>query len=512
MIIDISTSGHYTGDCRDLLARLPERCVQTCVTSPPYWGLRDYGVDGQIGLERTPEEYVAAMVDVFRGVRRALRDDGTLWLNLGDSYAGSRSGPQGESGEMAGRAVAEHRGMIAMTKAKGCDPKNPRKGTGWNDAPNRQRQDGLKPKDLVGIPWAVAQALRAPYYAGRITAERDRVWMAAMIDGEGTICGFEHTRADDGSVRTGLNLCITNTNIALLDEAARIWPTSRAEHCSPGDGHLGTLPSMRWLVHGAENKALFLREIYPYLVAKRKQAVLGFNLALLMMDAKKLGHSPQRDEIRAKRSTLVDLMSDANHARTVDVPTWCTEPPSVCEPGWYLRSEIIWHKPNPMPESVTDRPTKSHEHVFLLAKSARYYYDFEAIAEPAEMRPQRRLTAGPLAKRGNADRGPSEQRSVRREPLPDGETRNKRDVWTIATEPFDGAHFAVMPPGLVEPCILAGSRAGDIVLDPFFGSGTTGMVAEKHGRRWIGFDLNPEYEALQRERTAQRSLLGRMVP
>jgi DNA modification methylase len=312
--IETSASGHYIGDCRDLLARLPDGSIQTCVTSPPYWGLRDYGVEGQLGLERTPEEYVSAMVEVFRGVRRALRDDGTLWLNLGDSYARS-GGEQGGGNRELLHLDGKQRRMTAIPVGS-----------------------GLKAKDLVGIPWLVAFALRAD--------------------------------------------------------------------------------------------------------------------------------------------------------------------------GWYLRSDIIWSKPNPMPESVTDRPTKSHEHLFLFAKSQRYYYDADAIAEPAVhggeqlgivRGTKRRATAMGCEPSGNEK--PGADAAI-------GDTRNKRDVWTIATEPFDGAHFAVMPPSLVEPCILAGSRIGDVVLDPFFGSGTTGMVAEKHGRRWIGFDLNPAYEKLQRERTAQRTLGG----
>jgi DNA modification methylase len=325
--------GHYTGDCRALLAELPDACVQTCVTSPPYWGLRDYGVDGQLGLESTPEEYIARMVDVFRGVHRVLRDDGTLWINIGDSYAGSQSGPQGKSGEMADRAVAEHRGMMSQTK--GIDPKNPRKGAGSNDAPNRQAIDGLKHKDLVGIPWMLAFALRAA--------------------------------------------------------------------------------------------------------------------------------------------------------------------------GWCLRSDIIWHKPNPMPESVTDRPTKAHEYLFLLSKSERYYYDADAIAELDSGSPAGNGFAGRQGgKRSTAVDGGSG--TVER--WQPGRGRNKRSVWTVATQPYDGAHFATFPPKLIEPCILAGARPGDVVLDPFFGSGTTGMVAETHGRRWLGFDLNPAYEVLQRARTAQRTLGG----
>jgi site-specific DNA-methyltransferase (cytosine-N4-specific) len=342
MKLDTSSSGNYIGDCRKLLKRLPDRCVQTCITSPPYWGLRDYGLAGQIGHERTPELYVAQLVRVFSQVRRTLRDDGTLWLNLGDSYSGSRSGPQGDSGEMADREVTKHRAM--QSKTKGIDPRNPRKGAGSNDAPNRLRVRGLKHKDLVGIPWMVAFALRAD--------------------------------------------------------------------------------------------------------------------------------------------------------------------------GWYLRSDIIWHKPNAMPESVADRPTKAHEYLFLLSKSERYYYDADSIREP--------LAAKTLTTFGSQRRGrhsDSDERSLvashnwardvpERKPRLDdnGDVSgaNKRTVWTVATTPYPDAHFATFPPMLIEPCVLAGARAGDLVLDPFFGTGTTGAVAEKHERRWIGFDLG--YAGLAKNRTAQRSL------
>lgn len=313
-------SGSYTGDCRELLAKLPDGCAQTCVTSPPYWGLRDYGVDGQLGMEATPDEYVANMVDVFREVRRVLRDDGTTWLNLGDSYVSNVRGNGGaESSTLTG------------------SPNSQRRQEKWQrTAIARERVDGLKTKDIVGIPWLVAFALRAD--------------------------------------------------------------------------------------------------------------------------------------------------------------------------GWYLRSDIIWHKPNPMPESVTDRPTKAHEYIFLLSKSERYYYDADAVAEPSLfggeqlgiVRGQkRRATAMGVVPSGNER--PGADATI-------AQTRNKRSVWTVATQPYDEAHFAVFPPKLIEPCILAGSRPGDVVLDPFFGSGTTGKVAEDNGRLWLGFDLNPAYKALQDKRTAQRGL------
>jgi DNA modification methylase len=294
----------YNNDCMAGLKQLPDRVVNCCVTSPPYWGLRDYGVDGQLGLEPTPEEYTAKMVEVFREVRRVLRDDGTLWLNLGDSYAGSGRG-----------ADAIYANQKLSTDSLRIKPD-------WAIS-------GLKPKDLVGVPWRVAFALQAD--------------------------------------------------------------------------------------------------------------------------------------------------------------------------GWYLRSDIIWSKKNPMPESVTDRPTKAHEYIFLMSKSQKYYYDAEAIKETAvngDPNPPR----GSRGVLGNQNNGRRKQDEVgkrtytgfngRYQPL---EKRNKRTVWTVSTHPFPEAHFATFPEKLIEPCILAGCPEKGIVLDPFMGSGTTAIVAHRLGRQFIGFELNPEY-------------------
>ena len=291
----------WYGDCREVLRTFAAMGLQanTCVTSPPYFGLRDYGHDGQIGLEQTPESYIANLVEVFRCVRDVLRDDGTLWVNLGDSYNAS-------PGQ---RKVTDKAGTKQRTNA------------GAPGAPSRS-VEGLKPKDLIGIPWRVAFALQAD--------------------------------------------------------------------------------------------------------------------------------------------------------------------------GWYLRQEIIWAKPNPMPESVKDRCTKSHEQIFLLSKSAKYYFDHEAIKEPAVCGRMRGPAEHPDKKSTNGNAGLS-----RREPE---ETRNKRDVWTVATRPFKGAHFATFPPELIEPCILAGSPLGGVVLDPFMGSGTTAAVAKQHCRQYLGCELNPEYRTLIEER------------
>ncbi|RFB35704.1 site-specific DNA-methyltransferase [Brevibacillus sp. VP] len=342
------------GNSLEVLKMLPDQSINCCVTSPPYWGLRDYGVDGQLGLEPTPEEFVANMVRVFREVRRVLKDDGTLWLNLGDSYWANRS----QNG-LPWKDSDKHKNHMIRAGGKS--------------------HEYLKPKDLVGIPWRVALALQAD--------------------------------------------------------------------------------------------------------------------------------------------------------------------------GWYLRSDIIWSKPNPMPESVGDRPTKAHEYIFLLSKSERYFYDAEIIKEKMAQSSLERLSQnienqegsyranaggktngnmkavggskgafGPLQSRkrnGNkerkhgGDRGRPESNpgsSIPRE----GSTRNKRSVWTVATAKTTGAHFAVFPPKLIEPCILAGCPQGGIVLDPFTGSGTTPVVARNLGRKYLGIELNPDYIKIAEDRikreTAQMNI------
>lgn len=306
----------YHGDCLDVLKGLPDVSIQCCITSPPYWGLRDYGIEGQLGLEPTLEEYVSKTVEIFREVKRILRNDGTLWLNLGDSYSGSGRGPS------------------SMNPAQEM----------WNaTVPN-----GLKPKDLCGIPWRVAFALQAD--------------------------------------------------------------------------------------------------------------------------------------------------------------------------GWYLRSDIIWAKPNPMPESVTDRPTKAHEYLFLLTKAAQYYYDAEAVKEPVTGGGHARKSYktpvgwdtsigegshGSFHKSGRAPgvnpkavepgQGIKQNTSFAEACCDLVESRNLRSVWTISSQPFLQAHFAVFPEALVEPCVKAGCPAGAVILDPFAGAGTTLKVAKDLECKAIGIELNEEY-------------------
>lgn len=488
-LLDCPCNEVYFGDCRDTMRALKGHIpkVQMCVTSPPYFGLRDYGHEGQIGLEDTPDEYVAAMVETFRLVRDLLTDDGALWLNLGDTYAAGGMG-KGSGKQLTNRGTA----------------------TGGHMDKPRKAPDGWKPKDLLGIPWRVAFALQQPYYTGRVSDERDRVWLAAMVDTEGSIWGTEYQTGD--RTKTNIYISITNTSAPIIAKCERLFPQEVKqvyEKAGPS-----SRVCYRWDVERMETKALFIREIYPYLVAKRKQAVVGYTFIEMQRGllSKKKGYLPEQHE---QRSWLMAALSKLNTGEDVDLPDWVVEPPSLFEPGYYLRQDIIWHKPNPMPESVTDRCTKAHEYLFLLSKNERYYWDAEANTEPVESGPsdirkmkeakeriggKHKSLVDPYSKASSAT-NIGQKRSVG-----NGERRNRRSVWSVATGPYSGAHFAVFPPALIEPCILAGSRKGDVVLDPFFGSGTTGEVAQRLGRRWIGCELNREYEPLQRQRTAQGSL------
>lgn len=298
------------GNVFDVLPMIPDAFVDCCVTSPPYWGLRDYGVEGQLGLEKTPEEYVEKMVKVFREVKRVLKDEGTLWLNLGDSYASGKGSCYNPGG--GNNSLGQHR------KDSGAHPLN-------RGNKSTLKISKLKPKDLVGIPWRVAFALQAD--------------------------------------------------------------------------------------------------------------------------------------------------------------------------GWYLRSDIIWSKPNPMPESVTDRPTKSHEYVFLLSKSERYYFGQEEVREKAEQ--NRWGGSKPI----NLENSKGDFRGLMRERDMAPETRNIRTVWTIPTQPTPDAHFATYPEKLVETCIKAGCPKGGIVLDTFMGSGTTARVSRRLQRNYLGIELNPDYNKIIKKKT-----------
>jgi DNA modification methylase len=356
------TVGILIGDCREKLRELPDASVNCCVTSPPYFGLRDYGCEGQMGLEPTPDEFVAGMVDVFREVRRVLRDDGVLWLNIGDSYA-RLGGDQVAQTKWKVEGASDGQGTNRHLITGSSDG-----ATGRGDRPgSRSAGGGLKAKDLIGIPWMLAFALRAD--------------------------------------------------------------------------------------------------------------------------------------------------------------------------GWYLRQDIIWSKPNPMPESVRDRCTKAHEYLFLLSKGPRYHFDAAAIAEPLQSSSIARLSQNVDAQdgsdrvpgktngkmkavytkpytgsaikdyEGTGAQDPSATKARIVEKILSGEltTRNKRSVWEVATQPFSEAHFATYPPALIEPCIKAGCPEGGTVLGPFGGAGTTGLVADRLQRDAILIELNPDYAEIARNRIASEA-------
>ena len=485
------------GDARAIPLR--SGCVDCIVTSPPYFNLRNYGHPAQIGLEPTPEEYIAALVAIFREVRRVLKPDGTCWIVMGDSYASSGNGGNPTSSPFQKQAT--NAGSVM---------------------PGRQAPNGYKPKDLLGIPWRLAFALQAPEYKGRIVSERDRIWLACAIEAEG--CIFIHRRKEGQSNGQGYTrkndsfasgLEVANTSEAFVLECQRIAGIGSICH-QDGFGRKQRL--WRWSLRSNECRDV-LREVYPYLVTKQQQARLA------------IGCLSSGEKAVAAHAALKGLHNGI--ATDIDGPI----PESMFGPGWYLRSDIVWSKCNPMPESVTDRPTKSHEYVFLLTKQERYYYDQAAIAEPiAESQVGRirddviggrswiergqhskggqYVTHEYVGKHSAADKQAAGRRLLRNvaaarangngHDTPFGLTRNKRSVWTIATEPYAGAHFATMPEALIEPCILAGCPLGGIVLDPFVGSGTVGAVATRLGRRWIGLDL--AYQDLAKERTAQLGL------
>lgn len=456
---------------------LRDGCVQCVVTSPPYFGLRDYGTANQIGLEPSPDAYVQQLVAVFREVRRVLADDGVLWLNLGDSYTGSGKGGNPEAGKQATNKGSQTIGVLY-----GKTGDTARQAAVTNVT---RKTFDIGPKQLLGIPWRVAFALQQPYYAGIIKNREDRIWLAAMLDAEG--CLFIHKRKagqhnGQGYYRQndsyGPGLEIANTSLAVVERIMAI--VGKGSICSQGPDQTNGRRRQtiyRWNLRTLESRD-FVRELYPHLIAKQHQARLLYGCP-----------SSGRDAERAHAGLMA---LHRGQGTDIDFPA----PPSMFEPGWYLRSDVIWSKANPIPESVTDRPTKAHEYLFLLAKSERYYYDGEAVREPNTVDMQRRAAAGHTrGASGKVDASRQDAESLRGDHAKaiTADGRNKRSVWTVPTMPYSGAHFATMPEKLVEPCILAGSRFGDLVFDPFIGSGTVGAVAERLGRRWVGLDLNFDY-------------------
>ena len=435
------------GHTLETLSKIKKNSVHCVVTSPPYYGLRAYNTEpqtwpdgwvGELGQEPTPQMYIAHLVLVFREVKRALHSTGTCFVNIGDSYACKTTGSDGKSSTLEG---GQDTRIVAGIR------------------PDKM-SDGLKSKDCIGIPWEFAKAMRDPYYTGSIKAEKDRVWMAAMMDGEGCISGFRHERDNEEGVRTGVNVCLTNTCVLMLNRAAEIYPASLVPHEQYNE-RLGNKPVFRWKPNGAENIANFLAEIYPYMITKKRQVMLAWNLMDFSKNGQKWGKSTQADQVRQKRDVLVKLISALNSGDGIDIPSWVTEPPSLYEPGWYWRGTNIWHKPNQMPASYTDRCTTDYEPILQFAKSERYYFDHIAIQEPASENPASK------ARKSRADNGAigtvdlrgsrAGQSGESRNQDHKGPMRNKRAVWSISTKPYSGAHFAVFPEEIPELCIKAGT-------------------------------------------------------
>jgi len=463
----------YNGESLEVLRTLPDNSVNCCVTSPPYWGLRDYGCNGQLGLERTPEEYVSNMVQLFREVRRVLRKDGTLWLNLGDSYY-PHNGSRGNV----------HDGGDTL---RGRDNK-------YQPAP-RFNDCGLKSKDLVGIPWRVAFALQQPYEYHTIKAERDRAYIAGLVDGEGciTILKTKSSHCDSQSYPpiVQVRMC----DIEAIDYFAMLLGAKRSE-AELYNSQKSANQRPAYSVKATSQKAMdLIADIYPYLRVKRPQAIVAYNHQLFR---NKTNYQQRNQEQVERESFCKELINKMNQRQPYTIPSWMVEPQFKVEQGYYLRQDLIWHKPNPMPESVKDRCTKSHEYIFLLSKSARYYYDNEAVKEPVEhpeiTHKSQTKTKGQI----NAYLGNAPTNLGRCGTDPSG--RNKRSVWTVTTKPFKEAHFATFPRDLIRPMIQAGCPEQGIVLDPFMGSGTTAIEAIYQGKRYIGIDLNQDYCAMAAKR------------
>jgi len=470
------------GDALEQLRTLPDESVHCCVTSPPYWGLRDYGEPGQLGLESTPEEYVANMVEVFREVRRVLRVDGTLWLNLGSSYANtSPVGPQGKTGDRAGRTfTANGSGGMRPSQSPLLQrvPACGSGGTGQSGSP----VDDRACRGSCGEPPAETSSRRDRTPRTGQSAGQDEQPLSQT--GRDTSRPDSASTSPDASPRAAQESTIDGSPL----------PPSDASVPSPSDVastlRLTACDEPLESAHTAQNTH-DTPPMSPPLVV-RTSGKESFFSACGRSDCQGVGRcgfcwcSLSIPSLSFKQKDLVDIPHLVAFALQAD--------------GWYLRSDIVWNKPNPMPESVTDRPTKAHEMVFLLSRSPRYFYDSAAVRESDSGRPSGNGFVRP-ERVSYGGRGQSEQW------LP-GAGRNRRSVWTIATKPFPEAHFAVMPPALASPCVLAGSPRGGLVLDPFMGAGTVGLVAAENGRDYIGIELNPEYAAMAEHRIVNR---GRRV-
>lgn len=490
------------GDSLEVIKTLPDNAVNCCVTSPPYWGLRDYGVEGQLGLEKTPEEYVGKMVAVFREVRRVLRDDGVLFLNLGDSYYGSSM----TSGTKSIEGSAKRMGRM-FEKPSNVQHEDAYDTSG--KAPADYQESGCLCENLCDV-------CREVY----LRTSRTYDLLVPML----TVSLSGPTRESMGFV----NGHSPTSDFSRL--GARIFPAiQRLLHCggradeqlraireSMPDEFSRQLLDLCWQ-RGNSSACLLCGRSLTDNVQGFAHMSGGFSGQQMHIQNNAL-----HDAQRGHRSQYKDKACGyCNEILTTDTPPniqpYCTtnkwknqlKPKDLIgipwrvafalqADGWYLRQDIIWHKPNPMPESVTDRCTKAHEYVFLMSKSQQYYYDNEAIKERTLTKDNSNRNRD-ITKLNNTP-GRTKMMGLKTNEY---DNRNKRSVWTVATKPFKEAHFAVFPPDLIKPMILAGCPTGGVVLDPFVGSGTTAIVARELGRRFIGIELNPEYADMASRRVGQ---------
>lgn len=549
----------HFGDCLETLKRMPDGIVNTCVTSPPYFGLRDYsGGDAEIGKEKTPDEFIAALVAVFREVRRVLRDDGTLWVNCGDSYSAGvanisdlvqseiengiifcgSADPRGRSPQRINVLVYDKRApnfvFAPLFTAKRVSIKQGQQDLceigGAFDAPvkyfgscalgsgspcDTNTELLMDVPEYVGIIVAAGDlytdaALRSAIAVATLPIKNGKapltIEIAAEPEAEGitsSVPAFDSVTLN-ATTKCSAQVNSVNDPVALLDGS---------DFAPGGCGHFtvrqASSEKLSFTLHGGAD-VCFIGVGHLFL----------FNVGLapysIILDKAERKWNSQRPK---QELGIPDMLKRA-----------------LMEDGWICRQTIIWSKPNPMPESVTDRCTKAHEQIFLLSKSPKYYYDQGAIKEPVTQSTVARLSqdlehqvgsdrvpgktngnmkavgrGGKNAFRGQGhfregDNGPANREGCDMQDVGAGDTRNKRSVWTVSTKPYSGAHFAVFPADLIEPCILAGAPAGGVVLDPFMGSGTTAQVSQDLGRQWIGCELNRAYEPLQNERIAQMGL------
>ena len=595
-----------TGDCRDLLPTLPEKSIQACVTSPPYFGLRDYGVEGQIGLEPTVEAFVAEMVTVFREVHRVLADDGTLWLNLGDSYAASQStnGGYSDKSTLAGFTNANTKGRqsnqsgerrkiaAGVTNLANFLQSQLKGGVlfyGRTDPRGRaaQRvhvliQDKTAPNAVLQ-PFLSAKRIRIKDGQNDLCEVGGGLDAPVVCWASSSLCSADPCDTTERvmDVPDNVRIVLTTSNLD-TDAPFGIPPAFAVEHGEtpfavevPSEpvakGIASGIPALDSLTLNAiperftnidsVDEAVTLLDgadlrtslVSDFRVRKATSKQVTFDLHRgAELCVQRVGHlSLLRDGIIPYRSLLDEATARRNEMQPkqeLGIPEMVKR--ALMRDGWICRQTIIWAKPNSMPESVRDRCTKSHEYLFLLTKSPSYYFDAAAISEPVTPSTVARLSQPNLANQVGSTRVPGKTNGAMK--AVGGGYRNRRSVWTIeatgnrereclaiiesdlssvdkldaikemmggaqssvwriSTQGFKDAHFATFPEALVEPCILAGSREGDTILDPFFGAGTVGMVTSRLGRDCIGIELNDEYAGLARRRIVGASPMFNQV-